>query len=757
MAIISDITNRVELDRQLLERSKYLEALLRDAPDAIITLDNNRCICEWNPEATRLFGYTPEEVRGKNIDDLITKNDITEEAQHFTKKILNGGDVLPKTSIRYRKDGTPVQVMVSGSPILQEGELTGIVAVYKDISELKKAETELQRTQQDLEALFRSIDDMVIVIDRNYQIVKANNTTQRWLNVDSEDQITGKKCHQAFHNLDEVCSDCPSAQAFETGTPYHIDKFNTKLNKYLHVSASPRLDQDGNVVEVIEIASDTTDKKSAENALRDSEEKFRLIVENSQDIVMLTQPDGIISYLSPACEKVLGYDADSLIGKQPWIIHPEDLEKAKELHYRALQGESGSGYEYRIITKNEKTKWVSHTWSPLFKEGELHGIVSVVRDINKRRLAEIALQESEAKYRMLAEIASELGQCVAIIQNVGDRFGVLRYVNDAVCKLLGYSREELLNMSFADLVAPSQLAQMKENYVRRQNGKEVSPRYEIILKDKDGHQILIEAMLKILDYEGEVATIAFFKDITQQRSLEEQLKQSQKLEAIGLLASGIAHNINAPLSAIIGFAELMQLTNSESRELKSIRTQAHRIKDIVNNMMMKSRRDQEEELTEVCLNNLLKTELSFFEANLHFKHNIEKEFNFDENLPKIKGVYSDFSQSLLNIIGNATDAMYNSEKKKLSVNTYFVNNKIHIEVKDTGEGIPEENIPRLKDPFFTTKPKRGDQMPNVPIGTGLGLYSTHNLLSKYNAEIKIESEVGAGSTFTVVLPIDNNN
>lgn len=631
LAIVSDITNRVELDQQLSERSKYLEALLRDAPDAIITLDNNRSVCEWNPEATRLFGYTPEEVKGKNIDDLITKKEIIEKEQLATKA-SNGGEVLPKTCIRYKKDGTPVHVMVSSSSILQDGELIGVVAVYKDISEQKKAEQQLQKTKIDLENLFRSIDDMVLVVDSQFEIIRVNDTARRWLKKETEEELIGKKCYEAFHNQFSTCENCPTKKVFETGVPTHTEKYSEGLQQYLYVGASPIFDSEGNVIEVIEIA----------------------------------------------------------------------------------------------------------------------------RNITQRIQVEQALQESEAKYRMLAEIASELGQCVAILQNDGDRLGVVRYTNDAVCRLLGYSREEIIGLSCEDLIDPSQCEKIKDNYIRRQRGEDISPRYEMILKSKDGRQILIEAMLKILDYEGDVATIAFFKDITQQRYLEEQLKQSQKLEAIGLLASGIAHNINAPLSAIIGFAELMQLTNPDSRELKSITTQSRRIKDIVNNMMLKSRRDQEEELTDVCLNNLLKTELSFFEANLHFKHNIQKEFNFDENLPLIKGVYSDFSQSLLNIIGNAADAMYNSEQKKLIVSTYFKDNKIYVEVKDTGEGISKENIPRLKDPFFTTKPKRGDQEPNVPIGTGLGLYSTHNLLSKYNAEINIESEVGVGSTFTVILPIDND-
>jgi two-component system sporulation sensor kinase A len=108
---------------------------------------------------------------------------------------------------------------------------------------------------------------------------------------------------------------------------------------------------------------------------------------------MLTQPDGIISYLSPACEKVLGYNAEELIGQQPWIIYPDDLEKAKEVHYRALKGERGTDFEYRIKTKTGKIKWISHSWSPVFKDDKVQMMTSVVRDITERKKADEKLKE----------------------------------------------------------------------------------------------------------------------------------------------------------------------------------------------------------------------------------------------------------------------------------------------------------------------------------------------------------------------------
>ena len=508
LALIVDITDQVFKERQLTERSGYLEALLHNAPDAIVTLDKNHRILEWNPGATALFGYTPEEAKGKDIDSLIARYDKSNEAKDFTKQILSGGVLAPRCSIRYRKDGSAVPVIVSGAPIKLDRELIGVIAVYKDISEQKKAEK--------------------------------------------------------------------------------------------------------------------------------------------------------------------------------------------------------------------------------------------------------ALKESEARYRMLAEVGSEMGQCVAVFQNKDGRLGVFRYVNEAVCQLMGYSAKDLYTMSFEDFVHPEYLAKVRERYIRRQQGEEVPPRYEILIKNRFEKQLLIEVMIMPLIYEGQVASIAFFKDITQERSLEEQLQRSRKLEAIGLLASGVAHNINTPLTAILGFTELLRLTYRNSWEIESIISQVNRIKQIVDNLMLKSSRDQEAEITEIDLNNLLETELNFFEANMHFKHNIAKEYQFDKDLPRIKGLYSDFSQSLLNIIGNATDAMFHTPKKELIVRTFSDNGKVCVQVKDTGEGIPPENIPHLMEPFFSTKPRRGENETSEPVGTGLGLYSAHQLLSKYDAKINIESKIGEGSTFTIAIPCQTN-
>jgi PAS domain S-box-containing protein len=144
----------------------------------------------------------------------------------------------------------------------------------------------------------------------------------------------------------------------------------------------------------LSVIIDITERKKMEESLRDSEEKYRSIVENTQDVIMLTNPEGRISYLSPACISVLGYNPNDLVGKILEIYYPDDVEKVRTAHSNALRAASGSNLEYRILTKNGETRWVSHSWSPILTENhELQCIVSVIRDITESKMAEQMLKE----------------------------------------------------------------------------------------------------------------------------------------------------------------------------------------------------------------------------------------------------------------------------------------------------------------------------------------------------------------------------
>ena len=236
------------------------------------------------------------------------------------------------------------------------------------------------------------------------------------------------------------------------------------------------------------------------------------------------------------------------------------------------------------------------------------------------------------------------------------------------------------------------------------------------------------------------------------KKFENHIKR-EKMAAVGKLLTGIVHNLNNPLTTISGYTELLQRKYPENEALKKISIQISRMNEIIDNMMYKTSQGQNRGKKAININRLLTEELKFLEADLNFKHNIEKVVDLNPSLPEIIAEYNDLSQSFLNVIENSVDAMYRSKVKRLTITTVLNNGSIMVKFGDTGDGIKEEDIPRLFDPFFTTKPLKGEEE-GKPTGTGLGLYSCYQLLQPYGANFEIKSKVGKGTDFSILLPIN---
>lgn len=265
----------------------------------------------------------------------------------------------------------------------------------------------------------------------------------------------------------------------------------------------------------------------------------------------------------------------------------------------------------------------------------------------------------------------------------------------------------------------------------------------------------------------------------QQEDLQKQVIQLSKLSSIGMLAQGIAHNLSSPLLIILGRAELMKekllqfrmKLNSLSKDSAVIdpneasllfKEYDQNVKDteiiienvvklteIIKNMMQKSRQDQAQDPQLLNLSDILKEELKFLEADLFFKHNVEKQYSLASDLPLIRGVYSDFSQAFLNIIRNSIDAMFDTDLRRLTVATYYDDKFVYVSFNDTGCGIPQEHLEKIFEPYFTTK--KGTEGGNRPVGTGLGLHMVKILMEPYKATIDVRSKPG-NTTFVFKIP-----
>jgi PAS domain S-box-containing protein len=361
--------------------------------------------------------------------------------------------------------------------------------------------------------------------------------------------------------------------------------------------------------------------------------------------------------------------------------------------------------------------------------------------------------KEEAAFDQLTRMALDSlhhGLCIT------DGAGRIRYANPAAQRIYGFAVADLIGKSMIDLAAESDRS-LIINLLADFCGQE-RWRGDVTLHRGDNHKVVVQMSISVLcDGNGTARGFVFTShDLTERRLLEENLRQAQKLEAVGLLASGLAHNINSPLAAIIITAEMAQARFPDMKEFKDIMQAADRIQEIVANLMTKSRQEQSTEEIDIDLNQLVKTELKFLEANLFFKHQVSANLSLAPELPRIRGIYSDFSQCFYNLVQNALDAMQGVEDRRLTVKTGLAcdKNAIFLSVHDTGCGIAREHLQRIFEPFFTTKlVMSGDLEQSKPSGTGLGLSTTKYLLTRYGAAMEVASEIGQGTEFRVSIPV----
>lgn len=363
------------------------------------------------------------------------------------------------------------------------------------------------------------------------------------------------------------------------------------------------------------------------------------------------------------------------------------------------------------------------------------------------------LHDTELRYRTLFDNAVD----AILLTNSKD--GMITELNASASKLIGKKSFDIQGSSIRDFVG----TQLDHCFETPDDDYRVWRIPELTLCDREQNEHYLNAFVNRVRLGSETLIQIVARDATNhvhlsQRAdmMELELISEQRLANIGLLASGVAHNINTPLMGIYGLAQVIKMKHPDIDDIDIVITQVERITKIIRNLMWKSRQEQDIEKQDIDLNVLLQEELHFLEADMEFKHNVEKVISLAPNLPPIFGRYGDFSQSLMNVIRNALDAMHDSTNKKLCVCTSVVDDTIVISIQDSGPGIAANDLPHMFEPFFSTKPAVGKSQDGKPTGTGLGLSTVQKLLSPYGCKFDVKSEVGSGATFTFLIPIAQN-
>jgi len=495
------------------------------------------------------------------------------------------------------------------------------------------------------------------------------------------------------------------------------------------------------------IIKDISERTLAETALKKSEEKYRHLVENLNDVIFSIDMNGKFTFVSQAVESMARYKPSEITGKPfTQFVHPDYLPVLKK-HFQDVLSGSGRSSEYKVFKRDGETLWVRSSSMPIYEGNQIVGLQGILTDINERKQAEEALRESEKRYRLLFDNAND---AVFIVQD-----GVMKFSNPKTREMSGYTADELAGISFVDLVHPDDREMVLERYKRRLRGEEFESVYSFKIFNKTGEQLWVNLNSVVTMWEGKPATLNFLRDITAHKRLEAQLQQAQKMEAIGTLAGGISHDFNNLLQAILGYTQIL-LLDKQSKDpdfarLREIEKSARRASELTRQLLAFSRK-VESKLRPINLNQ----EARKIEKLLRriIPKMIDIELHLEGDLDIVNVDPNQIGQVIMNLGVNAWDVMPDGGKLVIGTENVDLDEdycKEHLRagpgkyvllsVCDTGHGMDKETLEHIFEPFYTTK--------ETGKGTGLGLAMVYGIVKNHGGYIMCYSEPGEGTAFKI--------
>ncbi len=470
------------------------------------------------------------------------------------------------------------------------------------------------------------------------------------------------------------------------------------------------------------------------------------LLNEAADSIIATDLDGNLIYMNEATCRTGGYSKEEMLNMNLKQLVPPEMDGAIEERLRKIKEEGPIVLESEHLRNDGSTFPVEITARAINTE-DRPIVLFVIRDITKRRQVEEALRESEERYRALLELGERIGEAVVMLQDDERGIGMHVYASDEWSQITGYSIDELLNMSMSELIHFDDRKEAIKRHKKRIRGEVLPGLYEITIMRKDGAEVPVEVTYAYSSYKGKPANVGYIRDISERRKMEEQLIVTDRLASIGELASGVAHELNNPLTGIIGFSELLlkkNIAEEIKEDLEVINREAQRTAQIVRNLLTFARR-HETTKEPVDINQAIQSvlDLRAYEQKVH---DIEVVASFDPNLPKITADLFRLQQVFVNIIINAEHFMTETHGRgTLTITTESDGDIIRASFADDGPGIRKENLRHLFDPFFTTK--------EVGKGTGLGLSICHGIVTEHGGKIYAESALKKGATFILELPV----
>jgi two-component system, cell cycle sensor histidine kinase and response regulator CckA len=706
-----------------------------------------------NPAAARIWGYGEDELLSRPFIEFIHPDD---RQMVLDRQVRRTKGEKPPGRYTFRilaKDGATKWVEIDSSEISWEDKPAVLVFAI-DVTERKQMEEAIGERDEQYRALVEESFDGILIMQET-KIIFVNSRLCQMLGY-SREELEGMDHWLTVHpdDRDVVRERSLARLRGESVLPYYQVKQQRKDGSVFDAEIHARAIEIQGAPGVQVWIRDLSESKRAENAVRESEERFRTAFQTSPDPAAISRlSDGVFIEANDGFTELSGFTREEVIGKSALEVSMWHDQRDRD---RLIAGLNERGYvknlEALFCQKDGSVRAGLMSARILILGGEPH-ILSVTRDVEDWKKAEQALRQSEEKYRRLFE---ESRDAVYITT----REGSLVDANQAFLDLFGFSREEARNMDILQIyTGAADRKRFQEEIERKGSLKD----YEVSFRKKDGTKIegLLTSTLrrdkdgKVLGYQG------LLRDVTDRNRLQRQLTQAQKMEAIGTLAGGIAHDFNNLLQAILGYSDLLLMKkpagDPDRTKLEVIQHAARDGADLVSRILMFSRK-AESKMRPVDLNKEIRRVEKLLRRTL--PRMIQIDLVLGEDLRIIDADPAQIEQVLLNLGVNAQHAMPDGgqlliETKNVSLNDEYLQKHLGatpghfvlLTISDTGVGMEPDVLDRIYEPFFTTKANAE--------GTGLGLSVVHGIVSQHGGYIRCYSEPGKGASFKIYFPISS--
>jgi PAS domain S-box-containing protein len=743
----------------LKESEEKYRFLVDNTADTISLIDLNLNFIYVSPSVLRLRGFTTEEVIGQRLQDCVTPASFAKFYSILQKDMLfNESQETDPDRVRiieleiYRKDGSTIWVENSERFVRDKnGKISGLLAVSKDITARKIAEEALIKSEEKLRVIFSAMKDVVIVVDDNGRYLEIAPTDPTLLYKPPE-EIIGKTIHELFpkEKADYFLDSIKRTLETQTTVGIHYSLPIGGEDHWFDAKLSPMSSN-----AVLMVARDVTERKRSEDELRESEKRYRMIIENLTEAYFETDREGLIYYCNPAFLLITEYKEEEVIGSLFFRFVVEEQSEMISDYYKMLmiQKKNEMSTEYIVQTKKGRRFWVEQSTHYEFNsKDDFVKATNILRDIDERRQVEEELRKSELEFRTVWENS-------ASGMRITDANGTIFKVNKAFCKIFEKSKEELEQKLFTVTYPLDSSEHIKKAHQERFKSKTVKTNFEKELVIWNGRKVYLHVANSFLEIEGaEPLLLGVFTDISELKKKEKQIQEyaedlREANETKDKFFSIIAHDLRSPFHGFLGLSSILaaEVDSLSLDELKNIsialNTSLHKQFELLTDLLNWAKLQNKNlslELISFSLRNELSTVLESITLSAKQKE-IELINDVDENLIIIADLNM-LKLVLRNLISNGVK--FTNQNGFVKVSAIKYSGEVKIIVSDNGVGIDELN----KQKLFIEGIRHSSEGTKNEKGTGLGLLLCKEIVEKHGGKIWLESKFGEGSKFILTMP-----